>query len=272
MHFFNLWLRISKLEKRADIDKMSEFNKLVPDADLNRDDNVPVYHGTNEVFDKFDPKKGKSGWYHGIYTTSSPEGAKRHGKHIMPFHAHGHFFDMTGKPDLHDKLNKALGNAGSGGSGYPVSRALQNKGYSGIKRGDEHIVFDQKHLTPQQKFQNYQQEHPATQKTPSDFSPKSGETKPHLPHDQMMKLPKKDHHRLSSEHLNHALDAKESGNSDLAKKHHDAANMHDWYAEAQTPPRPQNGVTFGPGERQRAQSRKKLAPQYAEQLHRQLST
>jgi len=122
-------------------------------------------------------------------------------------------------------------------------------------------------------FQEYKKEHPGTQKAPTDqmFSPQMGQAKPHLPHDQMMKLPLKEHYRLSSEHRNHALDAEEKGDHVAADKHHKAADMHDMYSVSQETPKPQNGIMFSKGELQRARERKKSAPIGAQRLHDYLS-
>lgn len=99
-------------------------------------------------------------------------------------------------------------------------------------------------------FQDYKKEHPATKKTESDFHPAYGQTKPHLSHEEMMKVPPKEHQRLEKEHDAHSLDAsrkaegrwrstgkeKEEKNAhhELAGKHHDMARMHGMYALSRT--------------------------------------
>src|ERR1700749_2948334 len=54
-------------------------------------------------------------------------------------------------------------------------------------------------------------------------APAYGETKPHLDHKSMMKLPASEHHRLETAHSMHAMDAEDKGDHTNAAKHKDAA-------------------------------------------------
>lgn len=99
-------------------------------------------------------------------------------------------------------------------------------------------------------YKTYKQEHPGTHKAPSDpmFKPAIGQTKPHLSHEDMQKLPEAEHERLAAEHSAHAQAATKSthearknndldkmrSHRDLANKHDDASYMHRAYAYANT--------------------------------------
>ena len=67
------------------------------------------------------------------------------------------------------------------------------------------------------------------------FTPKLGEAKPHLSHEEMQKLPKAEHNRLLAKHITLAKTAVSTGNVVALKKHQDAAAMHNSYAEALKP-------------------------------------
>jgi len=99
-------------------------------------------------------------------------------------------------------------------------------------------------------FNKYKQEHPGTQKTPSDpmFHPAYGEVKPHLPHEQLAKLSPREHARLAKEHEAHVQNASKASHEarrsknpeqskqsqDLMFKHQNMANMHHMYALSRT--------------------------------------
>lgn len=101
-------------------------------------------------------------------------------------------------------------------------------------------------------YKEYKQEHPGTQKSPGDpmFKPQLGQTKPHLQHEEMAKLPPHEHRRLLGEHLNLVDEARRKGNEDVAAKHQEAAVMHDSFSK----------------------SNEKLHKNYAKHLHQKLSS
>ena len=123
-------------------------------------------------------------------------------------------------------------------------------------------------------FEEYKKEHPSTKKTQNDpmFKPAYGQTGPHMSHKDMMKLPANEHHRLESEHLEHAFNAEDKGDHENAAKHRDAAAMHMNYSTAVSKPQKSPYSLPGSGQLKRDQEQKKLRTNYAEQYHKKLSS
>src|ERR1022692_4099783 len=105
---------------------------------------IPVFHGSPEIIDKFDMKKQISGYYPGFYTTSEKGKAESFGKHIYQFDIDPEKFYSLDNSKAADELKEIARISGyrvGSGSGHGETLYLKDKGYFGIKRGNEYILF-----------------------------------------------------------------------------------------------------------------------------------
>lgn len=109
------------------------------------------------------------------------------------------------------------------------------------------------------------------EKSEESHSPKFGETKPHLSHKDMMKLPASEHHKLESHHQEHAFVAEDNGDHANASKHKDAAAMHMNYSVAVSKPQKSPYAPKGSSQLKNDREQKKLRTGYAEQYHQKLN-
>ena len=104
----------------------------------------------------------------------------------------------------------------------------------------------------------------------SPHKPSYGQAKPHASHSEMMKLPASEHHRLESEHQEHAFAAEDKGDHENASKHKDAAAMHMNYSVAVSKPTKSPYAPKGSHQLKNDRDQKKLRTGYAEQYHKKL--
>lgn len=112
-----------------------------------------VFHGAkSKVEDWSKPQAQRSGYYPGVYAATDPELTKRFGSNLYGIEVdHDKFYDLS-DPKAADELKREADRAGypiSQGSGWPESRYLKDKGYQGIRRGGEYIIFNPLPSTPQ---------------------------------------------------------------------------------------------------------------------------
>jgi hypothetical protein len=103
-----------------------------------------VFHASNDLFDRFDSKKQISGYYPGFYVSEDIEFVKSFGKIINQFILkRDNFFDMD--LESSESIKNEAREAGydvRNASGWGESKYLLDKGYDGIRRGKELIVFN----------------------------------------------------------------------------------------------------------------------------------
>jgi hypothetical protein len=97
-----------------------------------------LYHGSKTSFKEFDSKKQISGFYPGIYLTSSKERASSFGEFVYLVEVKGIFFEF----DSNKQEDEMLKDSGRTSSGYLLAEKLKSEGHVGIKRGNEFIAFD----------------------------------------------------------------------------------------------------------------------------------
>lgn len=113
-------------------------------------DSIKVYHGTNDKFDNFDKTKQKSGYYPGAYTTTDIASTKKFGSNLMEANIDAKKFYKI--KDGGDGLKAEASKAGfetKMANGNGEVEYLKSKGYEGIQRGNEFIIFDPVNLKRQ---------------------------------------------------------------------------------------------------------------------------
>jgi hypothetical protein len=125
-------------------DEATKGKKLPERVGKSEENTITTYHGTKTPHEgDYDLKHHKSGFYPGIYSTTDKSRAAEHGTHVYENRLHGKHFEI--KDNKHaEALSKEAG--GHSGSGAPVARMLQDRGYTGIKRGNEYITFHPDHI------------------------------------------------------------------------------------------------------------------------------
>lgn len=100
-----------------------------------------VYHGSQSPIDKWDSSRHVSGYYPGFYAWPERDWAAKHGKHVYELQIDDNqFYDLKDGDDLKRQAKEA--GFYSPASGYQDVLYLKSRGYKGIKRGREYIVFD----------------------------------------------------------------------------------------------------------------------------------
>ena len=133
------WDEATKEKKLPE--RVSKSEDPIPAPSEKTHKELTLHHGTKSPtdFGNFDMKHHASGFYPGVYTSSNSEEAAKHGRPVKVGFK-GHLFEING-PKHAEQLHQY---AGGGGSGHKLVQKLKEKGYHGIKRGSEHIIFDPK--------------------------------------------------------------------------------------------------------------------------------
>ena len=116
----------NKIIKKV-LSKIAEKNKNI------------LYHGSKNLFEKFDKKQQVSGFYPGVYLTDTEKRALEFGKNVYEVEVNGKFFEFD-SPKQEDDLLRETGRTSSG---WLLAEKLEKDGYVGIKRSPhEYVVFD----------------------------------------------------------------------------------------------------------------------------------
>lgn len=102
-----------------------------------------VYHGSRSPIDQWDSSKHFSGYYPGFYTFSDRDQATKFGNHVYAIDIDpSKFYSVTHlNADTIKKDARKAGFRVSGGSGAGEAEYLKSRGFEGIKRGMEYIIF-----------------------------------------------------------------------------------------------------------------------------------
>jgi hypothetical protein len=104
-----------------------------------------VYHGSKEPFDGWNPEMQRSGYYRGFRTTTNRKTAETFGPHIVALLVpeKARFYVVPNEITARAlKAQARLQGFGfSQGSGHPESTYLETRGFAGIQRGEEFIIF-----------------------------------------------------------------------------------------------------------------------------------
>jgi hypothetical protein len=164
-------------------EKVSKSEELIPAANKSTYRELDLHHGTKSKapFEHFDMKHHASGFYPGVYTSSDSKETEKHGSPVKVGFK-GHLFEI--KDSKHaEQLQQHVG---GGGSGHKLVQKLKDAGYHGIKRGNEHIIFDPAHANIRKSESSIKQliksELPLEKgslQSRTKFSPKGSLSEPH---------------------------------------------------------------------------------------------